>query len=289
MLTWLADLLTPVSVVILGVGIAFLAIFFAIGRLEGRDSPEQQRGLLSRANGIAALLGSLIVALGVLALDPLTEESPAGLNAEPAASSQPRYMPFGTHETPAALVKGSAPEGGRLEPGMVVPDFTLLDVQTGASVRFSQFRANRPTVLILGSFGCNLFYYQLEQLRQLQTDFQSKAAFLFVKVKDAGHPFPSQLQKAFEEADMKSETQNNRLRRASLSTEIMDFPVPCLLDDEDRHVEMLYGAFPKRLVIVDADGRVALDVGKGMGKVKEMDDYGGWDFDAIESCLLNLP
>jgi hypothetical protein len=170
-----------------------------------------------------------------------------------------------------------------------VPDFTLLDVQTGASVQFSQFRANRPTVLILGSFGCNLFCYQLEQLRQLHKDFQSKAAFLFVKVKDAGHPFPSQLQKAFEEADMKSETQNNRLRRASLSTEIMEFPMPCLLDDDDRHVEMLYGAFPKRLMIVYADGRVALDVGKGMGKVKEMDVYGGWDFAAIKSCLRSLP
>jgi hypothetical protein len=229
------------------------------------------------------------VALSVLALDSLTEESQAGLSAEPAVGGQARYMPFGTHENPAALMKGAASEGGRLEPGTVVPDFTLLDVQTGASVQFSQFRANRPTVLILGSFGCNLFCYQLEQLRQLQTDFQSKAVILFVKVKDAGHPLPSQLQKAFEEADMKPETPNNRLHRASLSTKIMDFPVPCLLDDEDRHVEMLYGAFPKRLVIVNADGRVALDVGRGMRKVKEMDVYGGWDFALIETCLRNLP
>jgi Iodothyronine deiodinase len=98
------------------------------------------------------------------------------------------------------------------ESGTPVPDFTLPDVQTGALVQFYRFRASRPTVLILGSFGCNLFCYQLGPLRRLHEHFKSKAAFLFVQVKDAGHPLPSRLLQAFDEAGMKEETLDNRLQ-----------------------------------------------------------------------------
>lgn len=288
MLTWPTDQFTPLSVVVLGACATFLVIFLVAG-LEKRDGNSQKRFWSWRTKGVVALLCSLFVGISVFALDRFNQEQLNESKTEPEIGNQPRYLPLGTPDAPVAIVKGSAVEGGRFEPGTEVPDFVLPDVQSGDGVRFSQFRANRPTVLILGSFGCNLFCYQLTQLKQLYKDFHKKAAFLFVKVKDAGHPLPPDLLKAFEDNDMKAETRSNRLSRTSLSVKVMDFPGPCVLDDEERHVEKLYGAFPKRLMIVDAHGRVVLDVGKGMGKVKETDTYGGWDFTAIKSCLYNLP
>ena len=50
-----------------------------------------------------------------------------------------------------------------------------------------------------------------------------------------------------------------------------------LLDGEDERVEKLYDAWPRRLVIVDANGRVAFDAGHGIKKP--------WDVREIERQL----
>lgn len=42
--------------------------------------------------------------------------------------------------------------GGRLAPGELAPDFTLPTVDNQSRVRLSQFRGERPIVLVFGSY-----------------------------------------------------------------------------------------------------------------------------------------
>jgi hypothetical protein len=44
--------------------------------------------------------------------------------------------------------------------------------------------------------------------------------------------------------------------------------------DGDGHAMNAYKAFPRRLVVVDRKGRIALDLGTGLGKAK-------WHFEAV--------
>src|SRR5262249_50254934 len=61
-----------------------------------------------------------------------------------------------------------------------------------------------------------------------------------------------------------------------------DIAMPCLLDGEDKAVEKAYGGFPRRLGIVDRDGRIALDAAKGM-------PLSAWALHSVEASLKDQP
>ena len=164
-----------------------------------------------------------------------------------------------------------------LRTGTPAPRFNLEDVRTGNRVSLDQHRGRRPVVLLLGSFGCNVFSGQLRDLVRLSETYRDRAAFCFVAIRDAGHPLP--------EMALPEEPRVDLTNRESLlwyvrkGLDVYQVPFPCLLD-EDGQVERAYHAFPQRLIIVGVDGNVVYDGGFG--------SRGGpsaWDLKVAESRL----
>jgi hypothetical protein len=165
-----------------------------------------------------------------------------------------------------------------LVPGTPAPPFDLVDVRGGGRVSLGDFRGCRPVVLLLSSFGCNVFCGELGRLARLSESYEGRASFLFVAITDAGHPGP-ELSSPDGGARPKGSTREERLQLVREGLGVYPIPYPVLLD-EGGEVERAYGAFPKRLVIVGADGLVVYDGGRGAA--------GGpsaWDLAEVERYL----
>jgi peroxiredoxin len=159
-----------------------------------------------------------------------------------------------------------------LTPGDPAASFSLQDVRTGGRVSLDQFRG-RPVVLLLSSFGCNIFCRELGRLTNLYKAFQDDVPFVFIAIRDAGHPDPdtSPPISAPRPGESSVETRRRRVREAA---EYLGLPFPVLFD-ADGEVERAFDAFPKRLVVVGADGRIVYDGGRGAKR-------GPSDWDLIE-------
>ena len=99
------------------------------------------------------------------------------------------------------------------------------------------------------------------------------AAFAFVAIRDAGHPDPDAPEISPPEDDTPA------ARRESIRDGMRAYKMPFTgLLDEDEETERAYNAYPKRLVVVGADGLIVYDGGWG--------DMGGpsdWDLDEVEA------
>jgi hypothetical protein len=218
----------------------------------------------------AAFLACGLIALGgAVALDRfLTERRRRAIRAEiptPDRRAMPVPSPQDWH--PALI-----------EPGTPAPDFDLPDARTGGRVRLRDYRGRSPVVLLLSSFGCNVFCGELTGLLRLHEAFQGRTAFVFVHVTDAGHPDPSASPFAGEPS-LAGAPLEARLRRTRRGLEFYKLPFAGLVD-EAGEAERAYGAFPKRLVVVGVDGRVVFDGGWG-AKGGPSD----WDLGEVEKHL----
>jgi hypothetical protein len=101
----------------------------------------------------------------------------------------------------------------------------------------------------------------LARLTRLQDAYKDQVAFLFVAIKDAGHPDEDLPTQALQHL-RKDKTPEGRLRLVRQGLETYRIFFPGLLD-EDGQVEQAYGAYPQRLVIVGEDGLIAFDGGWG--------------------------
>ncbi len=98
-------------------------------------------------------------------------------------------------------------------------------------------------------------------LRELQEDYGDSIQIVFVYIRDAGHEPEGELKKVVEEEDMTLGHRHLSLRLAREGMRHYRLSFPCLLDDAEDSVSRLYRAFPMRLLLIDADGRIALDSG----------------------------
>jgi AhpC/TSA family len=204
-----------------------------------------------RGRRVVPLLAVCIVAAAAAAI---------ALDAWSAAEKR-RQSPFGPVDPASLRAPDLTSWRGRAFPvGGPAPGFSLPDVRTGARVRLDQLRG-RPVVLLLSSFGCNVFCNELGALTDLHRRYADEAVFLFIAIRDAGHPDPktSPPVGAPRPGESAAET---RFRLVREGAEYLGLPFPALLD-EDGEIEAAYDAFPKRLVIVGADGRVIYDGGRG--------------------------
>jgi len=163
--------------------------------------------------------------------------------------------------------------------GHPAPDFNLVDVRAGARASLSDDRG-RPVVLLLGSFGCNAFCSQMSDLIALSRTYEDRVAFLFVVIRDAGHPeagSPAHSRRLGPDASPEKKLQ-------LICEGLAHYGIPfTTLIDSGGAVERAYSAFPKRLVVVDPDGVIAYDGGRGAG--------GGpsdWDLAAVRAHLDSL-
>ncbi len=116
------------------------------------------------------------------------------------------------------------------------------------------------------------------RLLRLHAAYEGRAAFLLVVITDAGHPEPGGPTGA-EGPRPAGATTEERLRLAREGQEAYGVPFPVLLD-EGGQAESAYAAYPQRLVVVGAGGRVVYDGGRGAA--------GGpsaWDLAEVEAHL----
>ena len=111
------------------------------------------------------------------------------------------------------------------------------------------------------------------RVKRLHAAYSGRAAFLFVAIRDAGHPGP-EMRRLADGADA-----GQRRRYVLEGLAVYGLPFPALLD-EDGAVERAYEAFPQRAVVVGADGLVAYDGGWG-----EAGGPSDWDFAELEVRL----
>jgi hypothetical protein len=160
--------------------------------------------------------------------------------------------------------------------GEPAPAFTLPLVAPGeGEVSLAELRG-APAVLVFGSFSCNVFCGQVGGVCELANDYEDRAAFVFVYVDDAGHPPPKEGPLSRYDRSLPD------LARRRLVADIwrnVRKTIPCLYGAQSP-AQFAYHAFPQRLVVVDAEGRVAFDAGGGLP--------GGWDMGQVKAHLDRL-
>jgi hypothetical protein len=100
----------------------------------------------------------------------------------------------------------------------------------------------------------------LGRLRELHRNYGRRAQFLFIYGAESLHE------------GRLPDAGGDHARRAALVRAVWEgrgLPFPCLLDGPDRAAEEAYRAWPLRLVLVGADGRILADLGRRL--------IGGWD------------
>jgi peroxiredoxin len=164
------------------------------------------------------------------------------------------------------------------KPGTPAPDFTL-PATRGQEVTLAHFRG-RPVVLFFGSFSCDEFCERVGAMERLYQAYQDRARFLFVSVTEAGHQIPGlefMLDQPNPAASSPLEERRGRIAKAMKQ---MSLTMPGAVDVKEE-VETAYDAYPMRLVLVAADGTIALDMGRGL--------FEPWDFDAVRAWLKSQP
>jgi hypothetical protein len=106
----------------------------------------------------------------------------------------------------------------------------------------------------------------------LYQDHKGRVEFLLVLIREAGHPVD---RIAFlRQAPLQGEAHWGSIRKA---LDILGLTLPAFKDSDDGEVEVAFDAWPKRLLVLDTEGRIALDAGHGLPR--------GWDFGAVDMCL----
>src|SRR5262245_25384145 len=212
-----------------------------------KDGP--RRRILRSALRPLGLLAVCIVAAaaGAVALDQylVTHKRPEFGPVEPTSLAAPDLAGW---------------RGMALTTGSPAPAFRLQDVRTGAQVSLDEFRG-RPVVLLLSSFGCNVFSRELGRLTDFYNALRDEAAFLFIAIRDAGHPDPDPSPPVRPPRPGESDLETRR-RQVREGAEYLSLHFPTLFD-ADGEAERAYAAFPKRLVVVGADGRILYDGRRG--------------------------
>jgi hypothetical protein len=155
--------------------------------------------------------------------------------------------------------------------GMPAPDFDLQHALGQARTQLVTFRGQKPVVLLFGSFGCDRFCNDLPRLNELRETYKNAAEFLFVYVSEAGH----QVLPPREGSELESP-----IARIERGLRHFRVAMPCLIDGPDHAAEQAYNGFPRRLVAVDRDGKIALDLNKAL--------QAPWDLDALERWLATI-
>ncbi len=114
-------------------------------------------------------------------------------------------------------------------------------------------------------------------LRELQENYVDRIQIVFVYIREAGHETEGELKKVVAEEDRTQGQRHSSLRLAREGMKHYRLSFPCLLDDADETVSRLYRAFPMRLLLIDAEGKIALDSGLPL--------YGSVPWDKIRNWI----
>jgi len=174
---------------------------------------------------------------------PATPESPAQITAAPASAE-----PEEERATPR-------PRRGQLAQGDLAPDFTLASADGATSYTLSSLRG-KPVVLVFGSCTCPPFVRSTRATGALFERYGRRAHFLMVYVREA-HPTDGWAVEGNRFKVAQPTTLEQRRTVAQDFVKEIGIRMPLAVDTIEGSAEQLYDPFPNRLVVIDAEGRIA--------------------------------
>ncbi len=158
---------------------------------------------------------------------------------------------------------GSPLTGPRV--GEEAPDFTLFSPDGKNEVTLSKFRGRQPVVLVFGNFTCGPFRAQFGAIEDLYKRYRDRAAFVAVYVREA-HAVDGAFSANNENSGIvikQPRTLSERTDVAKLCTSKLEITTPLVVDTIDDRVGHAYSGSPIRLYLVDQDGKIAYQGGRG--------------------------
>lgn len=146
-----------------------------------------------------------------------------------------------------------------LHVGDAATDFRLRTYDGDKEVMLSSFRNQKPVVLIFGSYSCPQFRGHIPALNQAYQRYKDRAEFLFVYIREA---HPDEGGRIPENEDLgvvvaQPQRVEERIQLAQNCASRLDVQMPIVVDDMENNTERSYRAWPERLLIVGADGKIA--------------------------------
>jgi peroxiredoxin len=148
---------------------------------------------------------------------------------------------------------------GELRLGDPAPDFNLLKLDKTARVQLSTLTAQRPVVLVFGSYTWPPFRREVPALNKLYDDYNGKVAFLVVYILEAHPSDVWQMQSNVKDKVVFASPRDEEERGlvAGSCVRKLGIKFPAVLDEFGNSTEQAYTGWPDRLYLIDTSGRVA--------------------------------
>jgi hypothetical protein len=173
---------------------------------------------------------------------------------------------FSVHLTENTKVRLRSPD---LIVGDPAPVFELPKVDGRATggeiVRIPDDARKQPTVLLFGSYTCPLARRLIAAVGEPYECFQDRLAFFLVYIREA-HPEGRRLLRENQELGISVREPTFDAERTLIAETCaleLGVRMPVLIDTVEDRVADLYGAWPARLYLIGADGRIAHAGGSG--------------------------
>ncbi len=151
--------------------------------------------------------------------------------------------------------KSNAPRVGEL-----APEFSLKTASGDREVSLAELRQNKPLVLIMASWGCDVFRETVPGILWLHSKYKDQANFVMVYIREA-HSL-SGVDAALARVNDPTTTRQ-RMVTAEVCKQQLKLPFPLLVDSIDDPVMTRWAAWPVRIYVVGTDGKLVYSGGQG--------------------------
>lgn len=159
------------------------------------------------------------------------------------------------------IVKTAAPPG--LPDGALAPRFDLARSDGNGKTKINGPASGKPTVLVFGSYSCPNFRTASPALNEMSKTYGQKAAFLLVYIREAHAT--DQWQTARNERDQvqlaPASSEKQKGEYAAMCERKLHLRFPSVVDGLDNAAERAYSAWPSKVYVISADGRVRYSSG----------------------------
>jgi len=137
--------------------------------------------------------------------------------------------------------------------GEASPAFELASMKSGELVSLRELHAEKPVVLLFGSYGCDVLRGSGFKLDELYKQFRDRFNFVMIYIREAHSLNGFGASKARVEDPVTFEDREAVAEKCSAALAI---PFPILVDTMDDQVSTRWAAWPIRIFVVETDGEV---------------------------------
>ena len=147
-----------------------------------------------------------------------------------------------------------------LRAGDLAPDFSLRSPDGERTFKLSDFRGQKPVVLIFGSYTCPPFRDVYPTLEKLHQAYGERVAFTYVYIREAhaedGWKIARNQREGIAIKDPK--TMDERTAMAKQACAFFKTTIPGVVDTMDDATDRAYAGWPSRIFLVAVDGKIAV-------------------------------